>query len=222
MEADCESGSSNEAAFSAEPPAPEVAAAQRRSKMIALILPCYAMVCKTQQELEEDKERKAKFDKLKQKNGVGRQQASESCTGNKASSSQHNQQKTVSNSSSASGASAPASIDQSEARHTYDNYRKWDDFDIDAELEKVALNDNSSTNSTVTERAPQEESKEEKSAHEQDERETERALDAELKEKMSDPKIRRRMLEVFSQTELGQDLVDLDAVRDYHEGDEND
>jgi hypothetical protein len=174
--------------------------AKRRSNMIAVILPSYSMVARTRKEAREVARRKSKIEARK---------AEGSAAAAAGTTKTHPQQTST---SSDAGASKPAELSHTAARHTYANYSKWDDFDVDAALDKAGVEEAEeekqprvASQGTMSEEAEQEEVK---------------LLDAELKEKLKIPEIRRRMREAFGEANgaapAGEDNSDisLDALRD--------
>jgi hypothetical protein len=175
--------------------------AKRRSNIIAVLLPSYSMVARTRKEAREAASRKSKIEARKAEGSMAAATAETTET--------HPQQMST---SSDAGASKPAELSHTAAQHTHANYSKWDDFDVDAALDEAGVEEAEevekprvASQGTTSEEAEQEEVK---------------LLDAELKAKLKNPEIRRRVREVFGEANgaapVGENDGDipLDALRD--------
>lgn len=173
--------------------------ARRKIQAVSVVLPSFAMVCKTQKEIQESEVRKAGIEKMKKEaaDKEAKQQAEREkkqqdptvsqpvASGSTAPSKappQPVQVKARPNETKSSASAKP--IEATAARHTYDNYSKWDNVNIeDADLDEVI-------DYSKPRQQQQKGGGREKSAEEQ-------ALDAELSEKLQDPELRKHMMDVL-------------------------
>mmetsp|Transcript_15890 Transcript_15890/g.31145 ORF Transcript_15890/g.31145 Transcript_15890/m.31145 type:complete len:339 (+) Transcript_15890:57-1073(+) len=186
----------------------ETSEAQQKIESIRIVLPFFSMIARTQEEIKEEAERKKKREAAKKKAEAAIKKEDAAASQEQKNASKHG----------SDGAEEKASA----AKHTYDYYRKWDEFDVgraEAEVDRPGTTYSSGTDSDdeqvveVTEKARVQH-------QEQEEKEHEKQLDDELREKLADPNIRRHMMELFQgiNSEEAKD-VDLDAVTDSREND---
>jgi hypothetical protein len=186
---------------------PESSAARRKVQLIGIVLPSFAMVCKTQKEIKESEVRKTAIEKMKkeaaekeakktaerEKKGsedstVSRPVASTTATTSTTTATTTMPSKPppspqpLSRPNEQKGGGSKKDIEATAARHTYDNYSKWDDVDVD--LDEIV------DYSKPTKSPQPQTGGREKSAEEQ-------ALDAELNEKLQDPELRKHMMDVL-------------------------
>jgi len=199
--------------------APESNAARRKVQLIGIVLPSFAMVCKTQKEIKESEVRKAGIEKMKKE--AQEKEAKKLAEKDKkppddptisrpVSTTTPLSSTTTSTTSTTTTTTKPSkappqplgqpqsrpneqksagttkNLESTAARHTYDNYSKWDSVDVD--LDETV--DYTKPPKSQPQQQQQQNGGREKSAEEQ-------ALDAELSEKLRDPELRKHMMDVL-------------------------
>lgn len=133
----------------------ETSEARRKVQAVSVVLPSFAMVCKTQKEIQESEVRKAGIERMKKE--AAEKEAKAQAEREKKHPDPSVCQPVASKAPSTDPSTAPSKpppqpvkprpnetkssatkpIEATAARHTYDNYGKWDNIDADADLDEV-------------------------------------------------------------------------------------